>query len=193
MAPLGGKGKAKAKDGRQSRSRNTTPSSIVSNAASSAVPRTAYLDIEIGHLMVPNNILYDDILERHGGSGGIPDPKHLEALENDLKTLSQMAVVREAVCDGGMRELSNRRKERLEEERENEQVLREAEEKASLKRAADDVELDRERKESKVKVRKDRSRVREERPLAHGAHGIARQDGINLTSIGESVVSTGSL
>ena len=184
MPSLGTKGKSKVREGRQSRSRNTTPSSVVSTTMSATIPKTAYLDIDVGHLMIPTNILYDDILERHGGSGGIPDPKHLEALENDLKTLSQLAEMRESVCDGGMRELSNRRKERVEEEREMEQALLEAEEKASLKRAAEDEELDRGRKEGKVKKRKDRSRAREERPLTHGAHGIARQDGTNVASLG---------
>ncbi|MCJ1418100.1 Transcriptional regulator [Xylographa parallela] len=176
MPPLGGKGK-KGKEGRQSRSRNTTPSSVASASASVMSAHTAYLDIAISNFTIPNNVLYDDILERHGGSGGIPDPQHLETLANELKTLSQLAEARQNACDGGMRKLSERRKERIEEERVLDQANREAEEKASLKRAAEDEELDRERKGEKTKKRKERSTIREERPLTHGAHGIARQDG----------------
>ena len=183
MPPLGmgSKGKSKGKEGRQSRSRNTTPSSVVSAAISTGQGNTSFLDIPIGNLMIPNNISYDDILEKHGGSGGIPDPKHLETLANDLKTLYQLADVRERACDVGMRELATRRKERIvEEEREREQAVREAEEKETLKRAAEDDEGNRARKGGKVK----RSRIREERPLAHGAHGLARQDGGEVTSKG---------
>ncbi|MCJ1405791.1 Transcriptional regulator [Xylographa trunciseda] len=178
MPPLGGKGK-KGKEGRQSRSRNTTPSSVASASASVVSAHTAYLDIAISHFNIPSNVLYDDILERHGGSGGIPDPQYLETLANELKALSQLAEARQNACDGGMRKLSDRRKERIEEERELDQANREAEERANLKRAAEEEELDRGRKGGKLKRRKERSTVREERPLTHGAHGVARQDGLS--------------
>jgi transcriptional adapter 3 len=148
--------------------------------------RTAYLDILVGSLMIPANVLYDDILERHGGSGGIPDPKHLEALASDLKTLSSLAESRTNACDGGMRMLVDRRKQTIEEERELEQANRDAEEKASLKRAAEDDDLEKSGKAGKLKKRKDRGSVLEERPLAHGAHGVARQDGIGLDAKSES-------
>ena len=187
MPPVGNKGKSKAKEGRQSRSRNTTPGSVVSAPASTMAAYTMYLDIDIGKLMIPSNILYDDILERHGGSGGIPDLKHLEALAGDLNTLSQLADSRGNACDGGMRKLSDRRKEKIEEERELEQATREAEEKATLKRVAEDEELERGRKSSKMKKRKDRSSIREERPLTHGAHGVARQDGLIAGAKGSSI------
>jgi transcriptional adapter 3 len=173
---MGTKGKGKV-------SRNTTPTSSVVSVPVSVVSATGYLDIAVGHLVIPANLLYDDILERHGGTGGIPDPKHLEALENDLNTLAQLAETRETVCDGGMRELSSRRKEKVNEELELEQATRDAEEKASLKRAADE-ELERGNKANKTKKRKERSTVREERPLAHGAHGVSRQDGLPSTPKG---------
>lgn len=187
MPPMGGKGKSKAKDGRQSRSRNTTPGSAASVPASAMTnTRTTFLDMVIEHFMIPNHILYDDILERHGGSGGIPDPKHLEALANDLKGLSQLAETRQNACDGGMRKLSEKRKERIEEERELEQATREAEETATLKRAAEDEELDRGRRIGKnKKKKKDRSTMRDERPLTHGAHGVARQDGLGTAAKGK--------
>lgn len=185
MPPLGNKGKSKGgRDARSSRSRNTTPSSVVSAPLSSTTQTTAYLDIPVSSLSIPTSITYDDILERHGGSGGIPDPKHLEALANDLKKLSQMAETRGQACDGGMRELASRRKERVEEEREREQAKQEAEEKENLKRAAEEDEESRSRKAVKPKKRKERSSIREERPLVHGAHGVARQDGIDVNMKG---------
>lgn len=176
MPPLGGKGKSKGREARQSRSRNTTPSSVVSAAVSVGPPLTAYLEIAIGSLVIPTNISYDDILERHGGGGGIPDPKHLETLANDLKVLSQLAETRSKAYDAGMRELSKRRKEALDDERQREQASREAEEKESMKRAAEDDDDARGRKGAKLKRRKDRASA--ERPLTHGAHGVARQDGV---------------
>ncbi|MCJ1300735.1 Transcriptional regulator [Hypocenomyce scalaris] len=180
MPPLGGKGKSKGREARQSRSRNTTPSSVVSAAVSVGPSNTAYLDIPIGNLVIPTNISYDDILERHGGGGGIPDPKHLESLANDLKILSQLAETRSQASDGGMRELSKRRKEAIDDEREREQASRDAEEKENMKRAAEDEDDGRERKGAKAKRKRESGR--DERPLTHGAHGVARQDGLGTLS-----------
>ena len=184
MPPIVGKSKSKGREGRQSRSRNSTPSSSVSGPI---VPsHTAFLDILIGNLMVPTNISYDDILERHGGSGGIPDPSHLTTMAKDLKQLSQLASARSDTCNAGMRALSEKRKEALDEERQREQEARarEAEEieisKTLKKEAEEEDDEIRGRKGAKVKKRKERSSVREERPLAHGAHGLARQDGLDL-------------
>ena len=136
--------------------------------------------------MVPTNISYDDILERHGGSGGIPDPSHLTTMAKDLKQLSELASARNDTCNAGMRALSQKRKEALDEERQREQEarVREAEEIETLKtlkkEAEDEDDEIRGRKGGKVKKKKERSSVREERPLAHGAHGLARQDGLDL-------------
>lgn len=181
MPPLGGKGKSKGRDGRQSPSRNTTPSSIASLSLSAVgLASTAYLDIPVASLMIPTNISYDDILEQHAGGGGIPDPKHLETMANDLNNLSLLADIRGQACDGAMRELAKRRKERIEGDRMRELLIREAEEKESLKRAAEDEDDASGRKGGRLKKRKDRINIKEERPLTHGAHGLARQDGMDL-------------
>lgn len=192
MPPLVGKSKPKGREGRQSRSRNSTPSSSVSGTT---VPsHTAFLDILIGSLMVPTNITYDDILERHGGAGGIPDPSHLTIMAKDLKQLSELASARSETCNAGMRALSEKRKEALDEERQREQDARarEAEERETLKtlkkEAEDEDEEIRGRKGGKLKKKKERSSVREERPLAHGAHGLARQDGLDLPLKGTLVI-----
>ena len=151
--------------------------------ASPTPTNTAFLDIPISNLAVPTNVKYEDILERHGGNGGIPDPKHLETIADSLKMLAKLAQSRTEYNDLGMRALSAKRKEVLEQEREREQEAREHERKETARREAEEEEEARERKSGKAK-KKERSRVREEkpqdRPLNHGAHGLARQDGLDL-------------
>lgn len=178
MPPSGGKSKSKVRDSRQSRSRNTTPSSIASVPLSVAgQPNTAYLDIPIVKLMVPSTVSYEEILEPCGGGGGILDPKNLMNMGYELGYLGQVAVTRGESCDGALRELSTKQKGRIA-EREAERAKREGEEKESSKRAAEDDDEGRGRKGMKFKkMKKERSSVREERPMAHGAHGLARQDG----------------
>lgn len=189
MPPPVGKTKAKGREGRQSRSRNTTPSSVVEVSVSkpaTAPSNTSFTELPIGILLIPSNITYDDILERHGGAGAIPDPNHLNTMAKDLKQLSELATARSDACNTGMRILSERRKDVLAEERERERAqeqavrVREAEEREIIKREAEDEDRIRERKGGKLKKKKERSSVREERPPSHGAHGLARQDGLDL-------------
>ena len=188
MPPFSNKSKSKNKDGRQSRSRNTTPSSVVSVSINTPVnverTHTSYLHIHLSSLLVPDNISYDTILEEHGGTGGIPDPKHLDALSNNLKSLSMFASKRSQISEHGIRCIATKKKDLLEEEREREQAALEAEEKENLKRAAAaaEEEASKARKGAKVKRKKERTSLKEERPLAHGAHGVAKQDGSNLNS-----------
>ena len=158
--------------------------------ASSTPSHTSYLEIPIGNLMVPTNISYDDILERHGGSGGIPDPSHLTTMVKDLKQLCDLAAARNETCNAGMRALAEKRKDVLEEEREREREqasrAREAEERESSKREAQDEDGEEEeenlrgRKGGKIKKKKETISAKEDRPLNHGAHGLARQDGLDL-------------
>lgn len=193
MPPANKDRKSKGREGRQSHSRNTTPSSIASAPLAITTPsHTSYLEIPIGNLMVPTNISYDDILERHGGSGGIPDPSHLTTMVKDLKQLCELASSRNDTCNLGMRALVERRKQALEDERdrEREQTIRarEAEERENSKKEAEEEEDNRGHKASKPKKQKrEPSSVREERPLAHGAHGLARQDGLDLPLKGTSI------
>ena len=186
MPPLSTKGKAKAKDGRQSRSRNTTPSSVVSGPVSTGqVPCTAYLEIPKASLNVLTSTSYDDILEKYK-AGVLPDAQQIIALATDVRSLADAAATRGTACDGGMRELSARRREKMEEERAQEQAVREAEEKEIQKRiAAEEAEMKAKMSKPKKKQQKERSRVREERPLTHGAHGVARQDGLAAPSSGK--------
>lgn len=186
MPPLSGSSKARSRDGRQSRSRNTTPSSNISIPINSnTASHTSYLEIDLGSLIVPTYVTYEHLLNQHGGGQGIPDPASLNQMVDNLKMLSQLAEERNRVCDGGMRELSKRRKERVEEGLRIEQENRDREEKASLQRAAEEEEARGRKSPKNKKVKKERSSVREDRPLAIGAHGLARQDGMDSSPQGK--------
>ncbi len=160
----------KGRDVRQSRSRNTTPS-LVNTGAQGEAGYTAYLDLPITQFRTA-----DDITEHYGST--IPSSKDLEALLERLKRLVDVVEIRGAVCDKGMRMLAQTRKERLEEietERRDEE--------RKVRDAAEEEERGR-NKANKVKKRKELSSTREERPLTHGAHTLAPQDG---SRIGEKI------
>lgn len=178
--PPGQKGTGKkGRDVRQSRSRNTTPSLV--GARTSLPPtesgETSYLELPIQSFRAS-----DDVVENYGAS--IPSSKELEGLLERLQKLVDVVEARGSVCDRGMRMLAQARKDRVE-EIENER--RDEERKERLKRDAADEEERGRNKANKVKKRKDASRAREERPLTHGGHGVAPQDGSNL---GESCWSS---
>ncbi|OKL59404.1 hypothetical protein UA08_05345 [Talaromyces atroroseus] len=178
---MANKSKGKGRDSRQSRSRNTTPSSGLSASTtigvSSVVP--GYLDNDLSRLFSAVSVHYSDLLEQTGGGGHIPDIKTLELISEQLKSLSQIADSRGDTCNAGMRELSQRRKEVIEEQREQE-MERDAEDRVKMKREADDdEETSRAFKGNKLKKRKERPQ-KEDRPLAVGAHEVSRQDGGEL-------------
>ncbi|OJJ47780.1 hypothetical protein ASPZODRAFT_158669 [Penicilliopsis zonata CBS 506.65] len=169
--PSANKGKGKGRESRQSHSRNTTPSSGLSAGLPSSAPVPSYLDNDVSKLLVPTSIQYNDLLEGVGGAGSIPDSKSLESLMEHLNSLSKWAEAREDACNASMRELSQRRKDVLEEEQFESVSVK-------MKREVDDEdEPSRATKGTKLKKRKDRGSLKEDRPLAHGAHEVSRQDG----------------
>ncbi|KAI9756559.1 MAG: Transcriptional regulator [Lichina confinis] len=184
MPIVGAKGKGKARDPRRSWSRNTTPSSAGTNMGltQNTNVTTAFLETPLAHLLLPTQMAYDEILDRFAGGSGIPDAKNIDALATDMRRFAQLAENRGRVCDKGMRELSKKRKEAVEQQREREWQDREFEERQeklrreSAAKAEDGAAKDRKTtKARKVAV------PREERPLTHGAHGLARQDGLPST------------
>lgn len=173
MPPMPGqKGTGKkGRDPRQSRSRNTTPSLVgaSSSAASSDTGRTPYTQIPINLLRTP---VADEIADQNAST--IPNSRELEALMQRMERLAASVDERAAVYDKGMRVLAQARKDRHEElEIEKREKDLEERKKRDL---ADEEERGR-HKAHKFKKRKDSSRAREERPLTHGAHGLAPQDG----------------
>ena len=185
--PSASKGKGKGREARPSRSRNTTPNSSFSTGPTASAPLHSYLDNDASKLILtPSAIQYGELLERMGGVGPIPDSKSLELLTEHLKTLSQLAETRSDACNAGIRELSQKRKEVVEEP---ESAERDGSDRVKMKREADDEEEEKVLKGGKLKRRKERgSSSKEERPLAHGAHDLARQDGAETKVEGGKLV-----
>lgn len=166
--PSAYKSKGKGRDARQSRSRNTTPSNAGS-VPTVVPPLPGYLENDVSKLIDLANGQYTDLLDLVAGPN-IPDSKTLETLVDHLKSLSDMADARGEACNAGMREMSQKRKDVLEDT----ELSREVGERAKLKR---ETEEDDEIPKGKTKKRKERASAKEERPLNHGAHDVARQDG----------------
>ncbi|KAJ5803485.1 uncharacterized protein N7503_005935 [Penicillium pulvis] len=165
--PSAYKSKGKGRDARQSRSRNTTPSNA-GGAAAASLP--SYLENDVTKLIDVANGQYTELLELVAAPN-IPDSKTLETLVEHLNNLSDMADTRGEVFNAGMREMSQKRKEVVEDQ----ELSHEVADRAKLKRETEDD--DDPIHKGKVKKRKDRSSIKEERPLSHGAHEITRQDG----------------
>ncbi|KAJ5543448.1 Histone acetyltransferases subunit 3 [Penicillium sp. DV-2018c] len=166
--PSAYKGKGKGRDARRSRSRNTTPSSA-SVPAIPSLPIQSYLENDVTKHIDQASLQYSEVLELVAAQN-IPDSKTLETLVDHLKSLSEMADARGEACNAGMREMSHKRKEVEDQELEREVLNR-----SRLKRETE--EDDDIHKGGKLKKRKDRASAKEERPLNHGAHELARQDG----------------
>jgi transcriptional adapter 3 len=172
--PLANKGKGKGRDGRRSRSRNTTPSSVISAGTGPVIPSvTPYLEVDTSRLHVPSHPQYGDILDRLDTKPGIPEPKHLETLVEQLRQLSEAAEARAQVCDAAMRELADKRKAIADEERERERLDHELElRKAKAKRDTEERSDGAGGKRApKPKKRKERSEALEEK-LAHVSDGV---------------------
>ncbi|KAI2127112.1 Transcriptional regulator [Ophidiomyces ophidiicola] len=183
MPPISNtKSKAKGREPRSSRSRNTTPSSALSAGTITGTSAVlGYLDNDVSKIGSSSAVQYSDILNDLGVTNQIPDPKSLEILVDQLKMLSQLAEARGDACNAGMRELSHRRKELLEEHRELEQSGHS--EKFKMRRDADEDEDDtRASKAVKIKKRREKGGTKDERPLSFGAHGVAKQDAFDIKS-----------
>ncbi|GLI82018.1 transcriptional regulator [Penicillium ochrochloron] len=168
--PSAYKSKGKGRDARPARSRNTTPSNAGGIPAVAAPPIPSYLENDVTKLIDLANGQYTDLLDLVAGPN-IPDSKTLETLVEYLKSLSDMADARGEACNAGMREMSQKRKEVMDDQ----EISREVSERAKLKRETEDDDDLVHR--AKLKKRKERSSTKEERPLNHGAHDLARQDG----------------
>lgn len=134
---------------RDSHSRNTTPVSTGST--------------ELSQLSMKSNsphMSYDDILEQHAGGSSPPGAATLRKIMENLKARSETVKNLSDESDKGLRLMSKRRKELQETIREQELADHQEEE----------------ARKEKIKRQK-RKEQEEERPLAVGAHALARQDG----------------
>ena len=112
----------------------------------------------------------------------IPTAKELNALYDSIKsTVLKIMTKRGEVCDRSMRQLAQKRKERIAMEREQEAARAEEEakrakaerKKVGKKRSADEMEGVEKMKEEEIEDEKG--------GLPNvGAHGVARQDGVGL-------------
>lgn len=159
---------------RRSHSRNTTPLSSgteTSSAAPTVTGETAYLRTLLSSLLVPQNASIEALIDKHSlGSNNPPSAAALNTIHDGIQS-SVLAHVntRGQACDGAMRQLARKRKERVEFEREREERER--------------MDEDRKRRDAKKVVGKKRDREEMEdegRPPAVGAHGLARQDGVDV-------------
>lgn len=166
--PSAYKSKGKGRDARQSHSRNTTPSGAGAPTLPT-LPIQSYMENDVTKLIDLANGQYADVLDLVAAQS-IPDSKTLEALVEHLKSLSDMADARGEVCNAGMREMSQKRKDVVEDQ----ELDREVRDRSRLKRETE--EDDEIHRGGKLKKRKERASTKE-RPLNHGAHEVARQDG----------------
>lgn len=176
--------KGTGKKGRigQSRSRNTTPSLVGKDppAQETESGDTAYLELPIQSFRTS-----EDVVENY--SSAIPNSKELELLLERLKRLVDVVETRSTVCDKGMRMVAQARKDRLEE---IDTERRDEERKERIKREVADEEERGKNKATKLKKKKDAAK--EERPLTHGAHGVAPQDGSTLGTLTHSKAVSGT-
>lgn len=105
MPPLPGatKGKHKNRDGRRSRSRNTTPSSVISATAPSHPAHTPFLELETSKLLVGHQPQYTEILDQLETKPSNLDPKRLQDIIEQLKVLSESAENRVESCERAVR------------------------------------------------------------------------------------------
>jgi transcriptional adapter 3 len=173
MPPNVNKGlKSKNQDHRRSRSRNTTPSVNSTTGGSSSVDEithTELLGLKVKDLKGDPSAKYDDILEHMGDNRPMPDGRTLGELKDQLKTISVSAENKGRAFHLGMTDLSKRRREIAHRENEKKQGERERELMEARRKQEDSKKRKADEKSS--------SRHKESRPLAHGAHGVARQDG----------------
>ncbi|KAF4550609.1 Histone acetyltransferases subunit 3-like protein [Elsinoe fawcettii] len=168
----GGNGKKNRE--RRSQSRNTTPLSSGTEASSANTPltgETPYLHTPLATLLVPQHASIEALIDKHSsGSSNPPSAAALNAIHDGIQSsVLGHVTTRGTACDGAMRQLARKRKERVELEREREERER--------------MDEDRRRRDAKKIVGKKRDREEmddETRPPAVGAHGLARQDGVDV-------------
>lgn len=219
MAPTASKkGTRNTARDRRSSSRQSTPLSALGDTApptpQAATPQSAIatpsIPKETGYIHTPTAALvsHDDtisaLIEKANGSianksADPPSARELHALHGKIKeTINKFMTRRGEVCDRSMRQLAQKRKERIAMEREQEASRAAAEDAARVKREKEEEsEKERERKEKKksksagsgkkrsademeLDVEEGERQEQKDALPNVGAHGIARQDGVGV-------------
>lgn len=153
MPPHGSanKSKVKSRDGRRSRSRNTTPSSVVSAGTAPSLPSTTpFLELDTSKLLVSPQYHYADILDQLDTKVINFEPKRLQDIIDQLKHLSDSAEKRAESCEKAIRVIHDQLKELETEHKERERQADQA------RRAKARKEESSSQKNAKAKKRKDR-------------------------------------
>ena len=156
MPPLSSaaKSKNKIRESRRSRSRNTTPSSVLSAGTSSALPSvTPYLELDISRLLISDHPQYSDALEKLESRHGVLEPKQLSLIIDQLKYLGDSAEKRAESCENAIRRLHETLKEVETEQKERDRQA-DQERKLKARKAAQSSEGP--AKHGKARKRKDR-------------------------------------
>lgn len=210
-----GGAKHSARD-RRSSSRQSTPLSVLGDTApptpsaatpTSAAPiaaptsvnlpkETAYIHTSTAALVSTDPSIETLIENANGGSTKNNDPppaRELHLLQKKIHdSVNRFMIKRGEACDRSVRQLAQKRKERIAMEREQE-AARAAEDAARIKRERDEEsEKERDRKKSKkaghgkkrsadeMEVEANEHGERGDAMPTVGAHGVARQDGVGL-------------
>ncbi|EHY54749.1 Transcriptional regulator [Exophiala dermatitidis] len=183
MPPLGsggkGKGKHQQRDARRSRSRNTTPSSVLSTGTTVAGPTTTpLLELETSRLLVSPKPNYSEIIDYLETHGTRLEPKSLHDIIDQLKHLSESAEKRAESCEKAIRLIHEQKKE-LESDQQHRE--REAEQARRVKARKEEAHS---QKNPKAKKRKDR-------PETVDNVEIKREDEPSKIKIGRAIGTPG--
>ncbi|KAF2768856.1 hypothetical protein EJ03DRAFT_294147, partial [Teratosphaeria nubilosa] len=199
----------KAVRDRRSNSRHSTPVSTLTESPAPPTPlagtptdsapapapapaiakETAYLKAPTAALANAADDISKLIAHTSSRNHDPPSAKELHGLHDKIKdTLTQAMARRGEVCDRAMRQLVQRRKERLQLEREQEaarqardQAAKQERDEGERKKAKKDKAVSRKRSHDEMELddAKAREHKRESLPDV-GAHGLARQDGVGV-------------
>ena len=152
MPPLGSasKGKNKNREGRRSRSRNTTPSSVLSAGTAPSGPTTTpLLELEVSRLLVSPKPNYAEIIDHLESHGSKLEPRSLHDIIDQLKHLSDSAEKRAELCEKAIRVIHEQKKDLESDQQDRE---RQAEQARRAKARKEESQ-----KNTKAKKRKDRT------------------------------------
>ncbi|ORY15764.1 histone acetyltransferases subunit 3-domain-containing protein [Clohesyomyces aquaticus] len=181
MPSLSSKGKSKnpSRPSAAPRSRNTTPlpPSNVRASVEPASSSTAYFRTNMAALSKDCDVSLEELLDRGGSVSQIPSVASLNGMRETIqRKVLEHVRIRGEVSDRVLRELQKSRSQRTAHDRERER-----------ERAADKEAEDRKHKLKKISRKREPDELR---PLAVGAHGVARQDGIDVHKDNSSTISS---
>ena len=158
-----GKHKPGSKPGGLPRSRNTTPLPNVRASVEPSAVSASYFSKPLTALTRKCDVTVEDILDRGGANQQVPSGASLISMREAIESKVLANVQKRCdVSNAALRELQGLKKNRPSHDREKDRVHRDPE-------------------EHRHKVKKVGKRAPEdERPLAVGAHGVARQDGVDV-------------